>query len=62
MTRKPYLWLKQLAQSDDDFVVRQAAVQELARGGKMTQKPYLGSNNWLNLMIIGMCDVQQSKN
>ena len=30
--------------------------------GKMTRKPYLGSNNWLNQTIIRMCDMQQYKN
>ncbi len=55
-------WLKQLAQSDDDSFVRRVAVQELAGGGKTTRKPYIGSNNALNLMMIWLCDKQQSKN
>ncbi|NJK70020.1 MAG: NACHT domain-containing protein, partial [Microcoleus sp. SU_5_3] len=39
--------LKQCARSDNDSYVRYAAVQEIARGGKMTPKPYLYSNNRL---------------
>ena len=45
MTRKPCLCLKQLAQSDDDGDVRQAAVQELARGWKDDPETLPFSNN-----------------